>query len=102
LNRQQPQGADLETLPETDRGVAGANVGISDRGAHQQPRRRLARVGLGCGIDAGVDNLHWSSAHYSREIDAHPPRGEEWWTHLALAVSVLGRNEFVSLREALE
>ena len=30
----------------------------------------------------------------------HAPRGEEWWTRLALAWEVLGRSEFTSLRQA--
>jgi hypothetical protein len=51
------------------------------------------------GVDAGIGNLRWSSAHYSWEVDLHAPRGDAWWTRLALAVSVLGRSEFASLRE---
>jgi hypothetical protein len=52
------------------------------------------------GVDAGIGNLRWSSAHYSWELDVHAPRGEEWWSRLALATSLLGRSEFTSLREA--
>src|SRR5262249_61014018 len=52
------------------------------------------------GVDAGMGNLRWSSAHYSWEIDAHAPRGEDWWARLALMVAVVGRSEFTSLREA--
>jgi hypothetical protein len=52
------------------------------------------------GVDAGIGNLRWSSAHYSWELDAHAPRGEEWWSRLALATSLLGRSEFTSLRQA--
>jgi len=52
------------------------------------------------GIDAGIGNLRWSSAHYSWELDFHPPRGEDWWSRLAVMTSVLGRSEFTSLREA--
>ena len=52
------------------------------------------------GVDAGIGNLRWSSAHYSWELDFHAPRGEDWWSRLALMTSVLGRSEFTSLREA--
>ena len=51
------------------------------------------------GVDAGIGNLRWSSAHYSWEINAHAPRGEDWWSRLALMVAVLGRSEFTGLRE---
>ena len=52
------------------------------------------------GVDAGIGNLRWSSAHYSWELDFHAPRGEDWWSRLALMTSVLGRSEFTSLRAA--
>jgi hypothetical protein len=52
------------------------------------------------GVDAGIGNLRWSSAHYSWELDVHAPRGDAWWTRLALATSLLGRSEFTSLRQA--
>jgi hypothetical protein len=52
------------------------------------------------GVDAGIGNLRWSSAHYSWELDFHPPRSDDWWSRLALMTSVLGRSEFTSLREA--
>ena len=52
------------------------------------------------GVDAGIGNLRWSSAHYSWELDFHAPRGEDWWSRLALMTSVLGRSEFTSLRQA--
>jgi hypothetical protein len=52
------------------------------------------------GVDAGIGNLRWSSAHYSWELDFHAPRGEDWWSRFALMTSVLGRSEFTSLREA--
>jgi len=55
---------------------------------------------LDAGVDAGIGNLRWSSAHYSWELDVHAPRGEDWWSRLALATSLLGRSEFTSLREA--
>jgi hypothetical protein len=50
------------------------------------------------GVDAGIGNTRWSSAHYSWALDIHAPRGEEWWTRVALAWSVLGRSEFTNLR----
>jgi hypothetical protein len=52
------------------------------------------------GVDAGMGNTRWSSAHYSWALDLHAPRGDEWWTRVALAWSVLGRSEFTSLRKA--
>jgi hypothetical protein len=51
------------------------------------------------GVDAGIGNLRLSSAHYSWALDLHAPRGDEWWTRVALAWSVLGRSEFVGLRQ---
>jgi hypothetical protein len=50
------------------------------------------------GVDAGIGNTRWSSAHYSWALDVHAPRGDEWWTRLALAWSILGRSEFNGLR----
>ena len=50
------------------------------------------------GVDAGIGNTRWSSAHYSWALDIHAPRGDDWWTRIALAWSVLGRSEFTSLR----
>jgi hypothetical protein len=52
------------------------------------------------GVDAGIGNTRWSSAHYSWALDIHAPRGDEWWTKVALAWSVLGRSEFTNLRAA--
>ena len=52
------------------------------------------------GVDAGIGNLRWSSAHYSWEINGHAPRGEDWWSRLAIMFAVLGRSEFTSLRQA--
>src|SRR5262249_20076421 len=34
------------------------------------------------------------------ELDVDARRGEDWWSRLALATSLLGRSEFTSLREA--
>jgi hypothetical protein len=51
------------------------------------------------GIDAGIGNLRWSSAHYSWALDVHAPRSEDWWTRIALTWEILGRSEFTSLRE---
>ena len=51
------------------------------------------------GVDAGIGNLRLSSAHYSWALDLHAPRGDDWWTRVALAWSVLGRSEFVGLRQ---
>ena len=50
------------------------------------------------GVDAGIGNTRWSSAHYSWALDIHAPRGDDWWKRVALAWSVLGRSEFTSLR----
>jgi hypothetical protein len=50
------------------------------------------------GVDIGIGNTRWSSAHYSWAIDIHAPRSDDWWSRLALAWSVLGRSEFTSLR----
>jgi hypothetical protein len=52
------------------------------------------------GVDAGIGNTRWSSAHYSWALDIHAPRGPDWWTKVALAWSVLGRSEFTNLRAA--
>ena len=52
------------------------------------------------GVDAGIGNTRWSSGHYSWALDIHAPRGDEWWTRVALAWSVLGRSEFTNLRAA--
>jgi hypothetical protein len=51
------------------------------------------------GVDAGIGDLRRSSAHYSWALDVHAPRGDDWWTRLALSWGVLGRSEFTSLRE---
>ena len=51
------------------------------------------------GVDAGIGDTRRSSAHYSWALDVHAPRGDEWWTRVALAWSVLGRSEFTSLRQ---
>ncbi len=51
------------------------------------------------GVDAGMGNTRVSSGHYSWALDIHAPRGDEWWTRLALSWSVLGRSEFTSLRQ---
>jgi hypothetical protein len=50
------------------------------------------------GVDIGIGDLRRSSAHYSWAIDLHAPRGDDWWTRFALALSVLGRSEFTDLR----
>jgi len=51
------------------------------------------------GVDAGIGNTRWSSAHYGWALDIHAPRGDDWWTRLALAWEVLGRSEFTNLRQ---
>jgi hypothetical protein len=45
------------------------------------------------GVDAGIGDLRRSSAHYSWALDLHAPRGDEWWRRIALAWSVLGREQ---------
>jgi hypothetical protein len=51
------------------------------------------------GIDAGIGDLRRSSGHYSWAVDTHVPRDDNvWWSRIALAVSLLGRSEFVGLR----
>jgi hypothetical protein len=51
------------------------------------------------GVDAGIGNTRWSSGDYRWALDIHAPRGEDWWTRLALAWEVLGRSEFTNLRQ---
>src|SRR5262245_30765760 len=51
------------------------------------------------GVDAGIGNTRWSSGDYRWALDLHAPRGEDWWTRLALAWEVLGRSEFTNLRQ---
>jgi Putative MetA-pathway of phenol degradation len=51
------------------------------------------------GVDAGIGDTRRSSAHYGWALDIHAPRGDEWWTRVALAWEVLGRSEFTSLRQ---
>jgi hypothetical protein len=51
------------------------------------------------GVDAGIGNTRWSSAHYGWALDLHARRGEEWWRRLALACEAHGRREFTSVRE---
>jgi hypothetical protein len=50
------------------------------------------------GVDAGIGNTRWSSAHYSWALDVHASRGDDRWTCIALAWSVYGRSEFPNLR----
>src|SRR5262249_59808800 len=51
------------------------------------------------GIDAGIGDLRRSSGHYSWAVDLHVPRDDDdWWSRIALAVSLLGRSEFTGLR----
>ena len=54
---------------------------------------------LDLGVDAGIGDLRRSSAHYGWALDLHAPRGQEWWTRLALTFEILGRSEFAALRE---
>jgi hypothetical protein len=51
------------------------------------------------GVNAGIGNTRWSSGDYRWALDLHSPRGEDWWTRLALAWEVLGRSEFTNLRQ---
>jgi len=51
------------------------------------------------GVNAGIGNTRWSSGDYRWALDLHAPRGEDWWTRLALAWEVLGRSEFTNLRQ---
>ena len=51
------------------------------------------------GVDAAIGDTRRSSAHYSWALDIHAPRGDAWWTRVALGWSVLGRSEFTSLRK---
>jgi hypothetical protein len=50
-------------------------------------------------VDAGIGDTRRSSAHYGWALDIHAPRGDAWWTRVALAWEVLGRSEFTSLRQ---
>ena len=50
------------------------------------------------GVDAAIGNTRWSSAHYSWAFAMHAPRGDEWWTRIALAPSLVGRSELTDLR----
>jgi hypothetical protein len=51
------------------------------------------------GVDAGIGDTRRSSAHYGWALDIHAPRGDDWWTRVALGWEVLGRSEFTSLRQ---
>src|SRR4029453_4856094 len=51
------------------------------------------------GVGAGIGDTRRSSAHYGWALDIHAPRGDAWWTRVALAWEVLGRSEFTSLRQ---
>ena len=50
------------------------------------------------GMDFAIGDFRRSSGHYAWALDAHAPRGDDWWSRLAFSWSVLGRSEVTSLR----